>query len=113
MMSCIAFLYIARGSAGEVRSMLCLLARLPGLRDCVAGVSRSFVHEHREHFATVGSLDRIDQGFRLQRHSISERRRPGRASEDERRREAFLARLQQIQDEAKRSSADPDHSESQ
>ena len=26
----LAFLYIARGSAGEVRSMLCLLERLPG-----------------------------------------------------------------------------------
>ena len=29
----LAFLYIARGSSGEVRSMLCLLERRPGLRD--------------------------------------------------------------------------------
>jgi four helix bundle protein len=29
----LAFLYIARGSAGEVRSMLCLLERLPSLRN--------------------------------------------------------------------------------
>src|SRR5215471_20985894 len=29
----LSFLYIARGSAGEVRSMLCLLERLPALRD--------------------------------------------------------------------------------
>src|SRR6058998_1786672 len=28
----LAFLYIARGSAGEVRSMLCLLERIPALR---------------------------------------------------------------------------------
>src|SRR5947199_6424385 len=29
----LAFLYIARGSAGEVRSMLCLLERLPTFRE--------------------------------------------------------------------------------
>src|SRR2546428_5344516 len=29
----LSFLYIARGSAGEVPSMLCLLERLPALRD--------------------------------------------------------------------------------
>jgi len=29
----LTFLYIARGSAGEVRSMLCLLERLPGFED--------------------------------------------------------------------------------
>ena len=29
----LSFLYIARGSAGEVRSMLCLLERLPAFRD--------------------------------------------------------------------------------
>jgi len=29
----LTFLYIARGSAGEVRSMLCLIERLPGFTD--------------------------------------------------------------------------------
>ena len=29
----LSFLYIARGSAGEVRSMLCLIERLPTLRE--------------------------------------------------------------------------------
>src|SRR5262249_55473426 len=29
----LSFLYISRGSAGEVRSMLCLLDRLPAFRD--------------------------------------------------------------------------------
>ena len=29
----LAFLYIARGSAGEVRSMLCLLQRIPAFRE--------------------------------------------------------------------------------
>ncbi|MBI5315143.1 MAG: four helix bundle protein [Nitrospirae bacterium] len=46
----LAFLYIARGSAGEVRSMLCLLERVPAfsplkseicnLRSAAAGISR-------------------------------------------------------------------------
>lgn len=46
----LAFLYIARGSAGEVRSMLCLLERVPAfsslkseicnLRSAVASISR-------------------------------------------------------------------------
>ena len=46
----LAFLYIARGSAGEVRSMLCLLERVPtfsplkseicSLRSAAAGISR-------------------------------------------------------------------------
>jgi four helix bundle protein len=31
----LTFLYIARGSAGEVRSMLCLMCELPGLSNLV------------------------------------------------------------------------------
>ena len=35
----LTFLYIARGSAGEVRSMLCLLERLPEFRDLKSQIS--------------------------------------------------------------------------
>ena len=35
----LAFLYIARGSAGEVRSMLCLMDRLPDLCDLKSEIS--------------------------------------------------------------------------
>ncbi|MEE8200158.1 MAG: four helix bundle protein, partial [Candidatus Acidoferrales bacterium] len=35
----LTFLYIARGSAGEVRSMLCLLERLPAFRDLKSEIS--------------------------------------------------------------------------
>lgn len=35
----LSFLYIARGSAGEVRSMLCLLERLPGFGDLKSEIS--------------------------------------------------------------------------
>src|SRR3989442_15871900 len=35
----LTFLYIARGSAGEVRSMLCLLERLPGFEDLKSQIS--------------------------------------------------------------------------
>ncbi len=34
----LTFLYISRGSAGEVRSMLCLLERMPGFRDLESGI---------------------------------------------------------------------------
>jgi four helix bundle protein len=34
----LTFLYIARGSAGEVRSMLCLLERIPGFGDLESGI---------------------------------------------------------------------------
>ena len=35
----LAFLYIARGSAGEVRSMLCFFERRPKLRDFISEIS--------------------------------------------------------------------------
>lgn len=35
----LTFLYIARGSAGEVRSMLCLFERLPALRELKSEIS--------------------------------------------------------------------------
>src|SRR5437867_10344423 len=35
----LSFLYIARGSAGEVRSMLCLMERLPALRELCAPIN--------------------------------------------------------------------------
>lgn len=35
----LTFLYIARGSAGEVRSMLCFLERLPAFRDLRSQIS--------------------------------------------------------------------------
>ena len=35
----LTFLYIARGSAGEVRSMLCLLERLPGFANVKSEIS--------------------------------------------------------------------------
>src|SRR5215471_3646521 len=35
----LTFLYIARGSSGEVRSMLCLIERLPGFADLKSEIS--------------------------------------------------------------------------
>ena len=34
----LTFLYIARGSAGEVRSMLCLLEKIPDFNDLASGI---------------------------------------------------------------------------
>jgi four helix bundle protein len=43
----LTFLYIARGSAGEVRSMLCLLERLPIFTDLKSEISNL-----RSHYST-------------------------------------------------------------
>jgi four helix bundle protein len=40
----LTFLYIARGSAGEVRSMLCVLERLPAFRDLKSQISDLKLH---------------------------------------------------------------------
>ena len=40
----LAFLYIARGSAGEVRSMLCFFERRPALRDIKSEIGRLSAH---------------------------------------------------------------------
>jgi hypothetical protein len=34
----LTFLYIARGSAGKMRSMLCLLEKIPALAELAAGI---------------------------------------------------------------------------
>jgi four helix bundle protein len=40
----LTFLYISRGSAGEVRSMLCVLERLPAFRDLKSQISNLKLH---------------------------------------------------------------------
>ena len=62
----LAFLYISRGSAGEVRSMLCLLES----DDCVsiAGHRDQFAEgQGRELFATIEGLDPVNSELKFQR----------------------------------------------
>jgi four helix bundle protein len=94
----IAFLYIAKGSAGEVRSMFSLLARLPGLEEHITEVQdlrRCAESISKQIGRWIESIK--DSGFKGSRSQNSMTRK---ANESERRREAFLARLREVQNEA-------------
>ena len=91
------FLYIARGSAGEVRSMLCLLERLPAfsnlkfeisnLKSRAEGISRQIR-------AWADALQNSE--IKGQRHLTEKVRN---ASKTAREREEFLDELRRIQEE--------------
>jgi four helix bundle protein len=68
----LTFIYISRGSAGETRSMLCLLEQLPGIPDLKSEISnlRSKAESiSRQLRAWADSL----QNFRYQRHPLFDR----------------------------------------
>ena len=90
----LTFLYIARGSAGEVRSMLCLLERMPALRDLESGIlnlKSSVESISRQLGAWIRALR--DSEMKGQRY-VSEKTR--RASQARQEREEFLKKLEQI-----------------
>ncbi len=89
----LTFLYIARGSAGEVRSMLILCERLPAFTDLKSEISdlkSSAESISRQLHAWADSLQNSD--ITGQRY-LTER---GRTQQDQKKRaEAFLAKLKQ------------------
>ena len=94
----ISFLYIARGSAGEVRSMLCLLERLPAFTDLKFQISnlKSPAEEiSRQLRAWADSLQ--NSPIRGQRHLTAKTQRLEQARRD---REQFLQELQRVQQKA-------------
>ena len=89
----LTFLYIARGSAGEVRSMLCLLERLPEFGDLKSEISdlKSLAESiSRQLRAWAGNLQ--DSSITGQRY-LNEKSR--KLDEQKKRTEAFLQRLKQ------------------
>lgn len=77
----LAFLYIARGSAGEVRSMLCLLERLPAfsgsnLKSQISNLKSSAEGISRQLRAWADSLRNSD--IKGQRHLTEKTRRASR-----------------------------------
>jgi four helix bundle protein len=88
------FLYISRGSAGEVRSMLCLLERMPAFRDLESGVldlkSRA-ESISRQLGAWIRTLR--DSEMKGQRYVTEKTRRVTQARHE---REDFLRKLEQI-----------------
>ena len=89
----LTFLYIARGSAGEVRSMLCLLERLPEFADLKSQIAdlKSLAESiSRPLRAWAGNLQ--DSPITGQRY-LSEKSR--KLDEQRKRAEAFLQKLKQ------------------
>lgn len=92
----LTFLYIARGSAGEVRSLLCLLERLAGFSDPKPEISdlKSIAESiSRQLRGWADSLQ--DSKIRGQRYLTEKSRRADKAARD---RQEFLEKLQKIRD---------------
>ncbi|MEA2206426.1 MAG: hypothetical protein QOE77_3202 [Blastocatellia bacterium] len=90
----LTFIYIARGSCGEVRSMLCLLDRLPALDDLkfeISNLKSKAEGVSRQLRAWANSLQNSD--IRGQRYLTS---RSKAKSKEAREREEFLKELEQI-----------------
>ena len=90
----LTFLYIARGSAGEVRSMLCLLERMPAFRDLGSGIldlKSSVESISRQLGAWIRTLR--DSELKGQRYVTEKTRRASQARQE---RDEFLKKLEQI-----------------
>ncbi|MBZ5515840.1 MAG: four helix bundle protein [Acidobacteriia bacterium] len=91
----LSFLYIARGSAGEVRSMLHLLGRMPAFCDLESEIRDLMARAEsvsKQLGAWIQSLQ--NSGLKGQRYVTEKTRRASASAEDRRR---FLSELQQIQ----------------
>ncbi len=93
----LTFLYIARGSAGEVRSMLCLLERLPEFDDLKFQISNLKLQAEnisRQLRAWADSLQNSE--IKGQRYLTDKTKRAEKAKRE---REEFTAELRRIQQE--------------
>src|ERR1041384_8847109 len=90
----LSFLYIARGSAGEVRSMLCLLDRIPTFRTLnkeTALLKKKAESCSRQLKARAQSLQNSE--FKGERHVSSRSKRAAQAAKE---RQEFLDELAEI-----------------
>lgn len=90
----LSFLYISRGSAGEVRSMLCLLERMPVFRDLeseILNLKSTVESISRQLGAWIRTLR--DSELKGQRYVTEKTRRATQARQE---REDFLRKLEQI-----------------
>lgn len=92
----LTFLYIARGSSGEVRSMLCFLERAPGFEDLKSDIpdlkSRA-LSISRQLRAWADSMQNSD--IRGQRYLTDKSRRITKESQE---REEFLEELRRVRE---------------
>ncbi|MEK6321895.1 MAG: four helix bundle protein [Acidobacteriota bacterium] len=101
----LTFIYIARGSAGEARSMLCLLELLPhfaNLKSEISGLKARALSISRQLGAWADSLQNSE--IKGQRYLTDKTRRASQAAVE---REEFLEELRRMQEErlAKMQSA--------
>jgi four helix bundle protein len=90
----LAFLYISRGSAGEVRSMLCLLERIPAFRSLnkeIGALKKRAESCSRQLKAWAQSLQ--DSDFKGERHVNQRTKRIDQSARD---RDEFLKELSEI-----------------
>jgi len=90
----LTFIYIARGSAGETRSMLCLLERLPNIDDLkfeISNLKSKAENISRQLRAWADSLQNSD--IRGQRYLTEKTKRQSKAARE---REEFLKELAEI-----------------
>lgn len=91
----LTFIYIARGSAGEVRSMLCLLERLPALNDFKSEISNLKSQSESIARQLRGWADSLQNSeIKGQRYLTNKSRR---VSQDKRDREQFIDELHRAQ----------------
>jgi four helix bundle protein len=90
----LTFLYIARGSAGEVRSMLCLLGKIPlfsGLESDILNLKSAAESVSRQLGAWMGSIK--DSELKGQRYVSEKTRQSDKSAKDQ---AEFVRELRQI-----------------
>ena len=91
----LAFLYIARGSAGEVRSMLCLLERLPYFEHLKSEISDLKLLGESISRQLRAWADKLQNSPITGQRYLTDKIRRG--EEEKKRAEAFLAKLKAVQ----------------
>jgi four helix bundle protein len=94
----LAFLYISRGSAGEVRSMLCLLERIPAFRGLTETRPLKAKAESCSRQLKAWAKSLQDSEFKGERHVNARTKRAAQAAKE---REAFLNELAEVRARAK------------
>jgi len=92
----LTFLYIARGSAGEVRSMLCLLERLAAFVDLKSEISNLKSAAEGVSRQLRGWADALQESKIKGQRYLTEKTR--RADKRQRAREEFLQELRRVQE---------------
>ena len=98
----LTFLYIARGSAGEVRSLLCLIERLPAFLEFKSEISDLKSTAEGNSRQLRGWADSLQNSKIPGQRYLTEKAR--RATQADRERKEFLDKLQHIREEGQRKS---------